>query len=90
MPSSGGGYAATTLQSPQPSQMEPGGGSRRLLEESETMAQEKPGIIYKTGETSAGVLKAEKKVLDKRSLDYIVRSGVAGGLAGCAVSMLLA
>lgn len=27
-----------------------------------------------------------RKELDKRSLDYIIRSGLAGGLAGCAVS----
>jgi hypothetical protein len=25
------------------------------------------------------------KELDKRSLDYVLRSGLAGGLAGCAV-----
>jgi solute carrier family 25 protein 16 len=28
---------------------------------------------------------ADKKV-DKRTLDYVVKSGIAGGLAGCAVS----
>lgn len=26
------------------------------------------------------------KQVDKRSLDYILRSGLAGGMAGCAVS----
>ena len=29
------------------------------------------------------------KPADKRSLDYLVRSGIAGGIAGCAVSSSL-
>lgn len=29
-----------------------------------------------------------QKTVDKRSWDYIVRSGLAGGVAGCAVSGL--
>ena len=29
-----------------------------------------------------------KHELDKRSLDYVLRSGLAGGLAGCAVGLL--
>jgi hypothetical protein len=29
------------------------------------------------------------KQTDKRSIDYILRSGLAGGLAGCAVSSCL-
>lgn len=32
----------------------------------------------------------DRKGLDKRSLDYILRSGIAGGLAGCAVGGLFA
>lgn len=28
------------------------------------------------------------KAVDKRSLDYVLRSGLAGGLAGCAVGLL--
>lgn len=28
-----------------------------------------------------------RKDVDKRSLDYVLRSGLAGGLAGCAVSI---
>lgn len=28
-----------------------------------------------------------EKRIDKKSLDYLIRSGVAGGLSGCAVSM---
>lgn len=34
------------------------------------------------------VLPGKGKVLDKQSFDYLWRSGVAGGLAGCAVSFL--
>lgn len=33
---------------------------------------------------------ADVKVLDKRSLDYVLRTGLAGGLAGCAVCSLQA
>ncbi|PGH03314.1 hypothetical protein AJ79_07392 [Helicocarpus griseus UAMH5409] len=32
---------------------------------------------------------ADVKVLDKRSLDYILRSGMAGGLAGCAAKTIV-
>lgn len=28
-----------------------------------------------------------RKPVDKRSLDYVLRSGLAGGIAGCAVSL---
>lgn len=31
-------------------------------------------------------VKAEDQKLDKRSVEYVLRSGLAGGLAGCAVS----
>jgi hypothetical protein len=30
------------------------------------------------------------KKIDKHSLDYVIRSGIAGGLAGCAVRILYA
>lgn len=32
--------------------------------------------------------RAEAKEVNKRSLDYVIRSGCAGGLAGCAVSAI--
>lgn len=32
---------------------------------------------------------ASKKILDKQSIDYLWRSGVAGGAAGCAVGFTL-
>jgi hypothetical protein len=32
---------------------------------------------------------ASAKPVDKRSLDYVLRSGLAGGVAGCAVSVSL-
>jgi hypothetical protein len=40
--------------------------------------------------TSTGPAPRERKRLDKQSLDYILRSGLAGGLAGCAVSAVIA
>lgn len=44
-----------------------------------TIDDETIGAVRKNG--SGGI-----KQVDKRSLDYILRSGLAGGLAGCAVS----
>ena len=35
--------------------------------------------------TNAGSGPATRKEIDKQSLDYVLRSGLAGGLAGCAV-----
>ena len=34
---------------------------------------------------NAGSSPATRKEVDKKSFDYMLRSGVAGGLAGCAV-----
>lgn len=31
--------------------------------------------------------RGERRQVNKRSLDYVLRSGLAGGLAGCAVSI---
>lgn len=42
------------------------------------------------GGDGRGEMKQRKrKQLDKRSVDYVLRSGLAGGLAGCAVRQLL-
>ena len=30
-----------------------------------------------------------QRMMDKRSFDYVLRSGLAGGLAGCAVSNIV-
>lgn len=58
---------------------EPPSGQRPLVRL--PAADEVPIAVSKAGGQS------EKRV-DKKSLDYLIRSGVAGGLSGCAVSMI--
>lgn len=97
MPLLASGHAATTLQPTRPSEMESRGPSR-LLEEpplsqtSSSSTSSKPHTFStaatKTVTQKDGGAPGEPKYLDKRSLDYILRSGFAGGLAGCAVSTL--
>lgn len=41
-------------------------------------------------ETDDGHFMQPKKIVDKRSMDYILRSSLAGGLAGCAAKTLIA
>ena len=61
-------------------------GSRRLLEEPAS-DDANPSSFPTDGDAAIAIAGpgGHKKELDKRSLDYIVRTGVAGGLAGCAV-----
>jgi hypothetical protein len=78
------GHAATTHQSPQPPEMETSKEqSHRLLEEPPRSKN------FPTDENSIAVKDVidKKHELDKRSLDYVLRSGLAGGLAGCAVRL---
>lgn len=67
--------------------MDPSRGPRRLLEEPAPRAP--PTTKLFNTDDAAVTLQAhslkEKKPLDKKSLDYILRTGLAGGLAGCAV-----
>ncbi|MCJ1335421.1 hypothetical protein MMC09_000691 [Bachmanniomyces sp. S44760] len=52
---------------------------------------EKPGEVpsgITRGETIAHPTAGSQRRLDKQSLEYILRSGLAGGLAGCAVSSM--
>jgi hypothetical protein len=64
-------------------------GSSRLLEEPLPPTTPPPKqSLFTTGDvpvTSRGPIQRESRPRDKRSLDYILRSGLAGGLAGCAV-----
>lgn len=91
MPFSASGHAATTLQPSQPSEMESRGPSR-LLEEPLPHTSPKQSTFTRNdgAVTSTGPAPREPKRLDKQSLDYILRSGLAGGLAGCAVSAVVA
>jgi solute carrier family 25 protein 16 len=70
----------TPVSTPQPAPMsetaQPGsspfGGATKPIVSNNTAAMDKP----KSGDNK----------VQKRSLDYVIRSGIAGGLAGCAVS----
>ncbi|KAL2396862.1 Mitochondrial carrier protein LEU5 [Exophiala dermatitidis] len=89
-----GHAAATTLQSTQPSEMDSRGPSR-LLEEPPT---QRPAPQLTPSKHDAAVTlqgpgarqqQQSKQPMDKRSLDYILRSGLAGGLAGCAAKTVV-
>ncbi|KAI1610770.1 solute carrier family 25 [Exophiala viscosa] len=90
MPFTTSGHAATVLQPSQPSKME-SRGSSRLLEESLPPSSPKQSL-FSTGDSAVTTQTAptgERKWVDKRSLDYILRSGLAGGLAGCAAKTVV-
>jgi hypothetical protein len=62
-------------------------GPTRLLEEPVSTAPT-PAKLFNTDDAAVGLHPGEgkeRKPIDKRSWDYILRSGFAGGLAGCAV-----
>ena len=90
MPETRAGHVATSLQSARSPQMEPSRPTR-LLEEDAPRASPAPKLF--TTDDSAVAVPAhrfqEKVQLDKRSLDYILRSGLAGGLAGCAAKTVV-
>lgn len=58
-------------------EMEVGGGERRLPNDKAAIPNPNEAAI---------VQKGAKGQRNKQSLDYVLRSGLAGGLAGCAVS----
>lgn len=70
--------------------MDPSRGPSRLLEEPAPRA---PAFELATTSDSAVAHRAheykEKTSLNKRSLDYVLRSGLAGGLAGCAAKTVV-
>ena len=88
MPESPACHAAPSMQTIQPSQMEPSRGPTRLLEEA--APQMPANKLFNTDDAAVALSSNETrgatKPLDKRGLDYLLRSGIAGGLAGCAVS----
>ena len=91
MPETRIGHAATPVQSSQPQQMDPSRGPPRLLEERAPRASPAPKL-FKTEDTALGLQGRDhngKKKVDKRSLDYILRTGLAGGLAGCAAKTVV-
>ena len=75
-----------SLQSPRPSEMgDATRGSQRLLEE--PIPRSSKTTAFHTDDAAIAIHGSggEKAKLDKRSLNYVLRSGLAGGLAGCAV-----
>jgi len=46
-----------------------------------------PAICPTDDDTIAPRRAGNQKKVDKRSLDYVLRSGLAGGMAGCAVRL---
>jgi len=66
-------------------------GPSRLLEEPLPHTSPKQSTFTRNdgAVTSTGPAPREPKRLDKQSLDYILRSGLAGGLAGCAAKTVV-
>jgi hypothetical protein len=60
-------------------------GSQRLLEEQTPQTPGTRAFHIDDAAIATHGPDDKKAKLDKRSLDYILRSGLAGGLAGCAV-----
>src|ERR1700761_3660388 len=85
MPVAGSGHAARISQSSQPPEMESRGATSRLLAAPPPGPEQRLFPRPDTPVTLTGKGAHGPKELDKRSLDYILRSGFAGGLAGCAV-----
>ena len=52
---------------------------------STTRERGEPAVCPTDDDTIAPRRAGDSKKVDKRSLDYILRSGLAGGMAGCAV-----
>ncbi|KAL9618604.1 MAG: hypothetical protein Q9160_006715 [Pyrenula sp. 1 TL-2023] len=65
--------------------MEVSRGNKRLLEEANT----EPKVCPTDNDAIAATSRVPTKHLDKNSLDYVLRSGIAGGLAGCAAKTVV-
>lgn len=85
MPGAFTGHAATISQSSQPSQMEQPAPKRLLEEPSPLNTRPNLAAVHDASLAVSGASRVEGKHIDKKSWGYVVRSGVAGGLAGCAV-----
>jgi solute carrier family 25 protein 16 len=88
MPQASRGHAATIPETSQPSQMDPSRGTVRLLEEPAMRDNASGNMLAPTSDTSIAVPTPKRK-LEKQSMDYIIRSGIAGGLAGCAAKTIV-
>lgn len=77
MPQGDQGHAVASLQSLQSGEMEIGRGQK--LHDGSSVLQ--PPEEQKVASKGAG----SQRLRNKQSLDYVLRTGLAGGLAGCAV-----
>ena len=82
MPDALKGYAASIPQPSQPSKMEGSRSSGQLLQEPARDDDKRAALVAETSDTSITVPIPDEK-LNKQSMDYILRSGFAGGLAAC-------
>lgn len=73
---SGHASAAESLQQPY----------RNMADEKASHARVPPSPTTADEDSIAAGLGTPRRVVDKQSYEYIVKSGIAGGLAGCAVS----
>lgn len=75
------GDAETPLQSPQPPEID--------LTRAATEQRKENAASYAAddGQTIASKRAGSQKKQNKQSLDYVLRTGLAGGLAGCAVRL---
>lgn len=77
-----GGHASTSNNSPPSLEMEATDKpSERLLEESD----QSNSFLTNAHAIAAPHDAGKRNELDKRGLNYVLRSGLAGGIAGCAV-----
>lgn len=85
MPTTFTGHAASPTPAPQSSDMEVPPRTKRPPDNANTQAS-----ICPTDDEAVTMKGANiPQMVNKQSLDYILRSGLAGGLAGCAVSTRL-
>lgn len=75
MPPSLIGNAATTPSAPQSPEMEVGRAAGR----------QSPSALTATNDGAVAQVGSGMEKKNKQSMDYVLRSGLAGGLAGCAV-----
>ncbi|KAL8724161.1 MAG: hypothetical protein Q9181_006949, partial [Wetmoreana brouardii] len=72
---------AAPLQSPQPSEMDVTGGREKSTGKNQTL---RPSY-----DATVAVKPAGSQTYNKQSLDYVLRTGLAGGLAGCAAKTIV-
>lgn len=57
-----------------------------LLKEPSICPTDEEAQFHRPADVKHGMATGTQKRLDKKSWEYVIKSGVAGGIAGCAVS----